>query len=198
PLLGCREPTVGKYLQEGADLVVFSGDKLLGGSQVGIIAGRRELVDPLKKHPLLRALRLDKTALAALEATLRLYRDERTVLCDIPVLRMLTMSADELGRRARKLLRMARRRVNSSVELRLLDGFSAVGGGALPTLELPTKLIGVTSSRLSAESLDRTLRSAGTPVIARISKGVLLLDVRTLLDDDFDLLAKALAGIIPR
>lgn len=198
PLLGCREPTVRKYLEEGADLVVFSGDKLLGGSQVGIIAGRRSLVEPLKKHPLLRALRLDKTALAALEATLQLYRDERTMLREIPTLRMLTMTPAELGKRSKRLLRMVRSRVDESVKLQLLDGFSAVGGGALPTLQLPTKLISVTSSWLSPESLEKALRSAGTPVIARISKGTLLLDVRTLLDDDFELLAEAIAGITRR
>lgn len=195
PLLGCRETTVRKYLEEGADLVVFSGDKLLGGSQVGIIAGRKGMVGPLKKHPLLRALRLDKTALAALEATLQLYRDERTMLREIPTLRMLTMTPDELGSRARRLLRMARRRVDESVRLQLLDGFSAVGGGSLPTLQLPTKLIAVTSSRVSPESMEKLLRSAETPVIARISKGALLLDVRTLLDDDFELLAKAIGSL---
>ena len=195
PLLGCRETTVRKYLDEGADLVVFSGDKLLGGSQVGIIAGRRELVEPLKKHPLLRALRLDKTALAALEATLQLYRDERSVLREIPTLRMLTMTPAELGKRAGKLLRMARRRASDGVRLQLLDGFSAVGGGSLPALQLPTRLVAVTSSRLSAESIDKVLRSFETPVIARIAKGALLLDVRTLLDDDFELVAKAVGSL---
>lgn len=195
PLLGCRETTVRKYLEEGADLVVFSGDKLLGGSQVGIIAGRRELVAPLKKHPLLRALRLDKTALAALEAILQLYRDEKSVLAAIPTLRMLTMPPAELAKRAGKLLRMARRRAGEGVRLQLLDGFSAVGGGTLPTLQLPTKLLAITSSRLSAENLDKALRSFETPVIARIAKGALLLDVRTLLDDDFELLAKAVGSL---
>ena len=195
PLLGCRETTVRKYLEEGADLVVFSGDKLLGGSQAGIIAGRRELVELLKKHPLLRALRLDKTALAALEATLQFYRDERSVLREIPTLRMLTMTPAEIAKRAGKLLRMARRQAGEGVRLQLLGGFSAVGGGALPNLQLPTKLVAVTSSRLSAEGIDRALRSFETPVIARIAKGVLLLDVRTLLDDDFELLAKAIGAL---
>ena len=195
PLLGCNETTVQKYLQSGADLVVCSGDKLLGGPQIGIIAGSSSLLEPMKKHPLLRALRVDKMTLSALEGVLRIYRDKRRALLEIPTLRMLTSSEDEMAARGKKLIRQLRRSTPEGLKLSLLEGSSMVGGGALPQLQLPTRLIALRSDRLSAGEIEAALRSASTPVIGRISKGVFLLDVRTIADDDLPLLASALKSV---
>jgi L-seryl-tRNA(Ser) seleniumtransferase len=133
--------------------------------------------------------------LVALEAVLRLYRDERSRLQEIPALRMLTIPAGELALRARAMLRTLKRHAGENITLKLVDGYSKVGGGALPTLQLPTKLIAVTSSSCSAEQLEQSLRTAATPVIGRIAKDTFLLDTRTILDDDIPLLAAALASL---
>jgi L-seryl-tRNA(Ser) seleniumtransferase len=194
-LLGCNETTVRKYLQSGADLVVCSGDKLLGGPQIGIIAGRKSLVDPMKKHPLLRALRVDKMTLSALEGVLRIYRDERRALLEIPTLRMLTCPEKEIADRGKKIIRQLRLKAPEGLKLTLLEGSSMVGGGALPQLQLPTRLIALKSDKLSAGEIENALRNATTPVIGRISKGDFLLDVRTISDNDLPLLVSALKSI---
>jgi L-seryl-tRNA(Ser) seleniumtransferase len=195
PLLGCREKTVQHYLQAGADVVVCSGDKLLGGPQIGIIAGKKELIAAMKKHPLLRALRVDKMTLAALEGVLRLYRDERQALQEIPTLRMLTATEGELAARGGKMLRRLRRHLPTGFSLSLVAGVSMVGGGALPLLQLPTRLLALESDSLSAGEIEAKLRGGVTPVIGRIAKGVFLLDVRTVMDDDLPLLESALEGL---
>lgn len=186
------EPTVQEFVSAGVDVVTFSGDKLLGGPQAGIIVGRKAHVDPLKKHPLLRAIRIDKLTLAALEGTLRLYRDERQALAEIPTLRMLTASAEELRLRARQFMRRLRRGIPSSVRLASLDGVSQVGGGAYPLLELPTTLIAVDVDGVSPQEMEARLRRMAVPVIGRINRGRFLLDARTLLDDDAPAVVSAL------
>jgi L-seryl-tRNA(Ser) seleniumtransferase len=195
PLIGCKETTVRQYIEAGADLVVCSGDKLLGGPQAGIIAGRRALLEPMRKHPLLRALRLDKMSLAALEAVLQLCRDERTALQQIPTLRMLTISFAELEVRAGSMLAVLQEHVADDIRLELSDGYSMVGGGALPSLQLKTRQIAISSDRLTAEQIDLALRTAATPVIGRIAKGEFLLDTRTILDDDLTLLTTTLGEL---
>jgi len=195
PLLGCREKTVQHYLGSGADVVVCSGDKLLGGPQIGIIAGKREFIAAMKKHPLLRALRVDKMTLAALEGVLRLYRDEREALKEIPTLRMLTMTEKELADRGGRMLRRLKRHLPEGVRLSLTGGVSMVGGGALPLLQLPTRLLALESETISAGEIEARLRRAETPVIGRIARGVFLLDVRTVMDDDLPLVASALEGL---
>ncbi len=195
PLLGCGEKTVQQYLQSGADVVVCSGDKLLGGPQIGIIAGRREFISAMKKHPLLRALRVDKMTLAALEGVLRLYRDERQALKEIPTLRMLTMTEEDLAARGGRMLRRLKRHLPEGVRLSLVSGVSMVGGGALPLLQLPTSLLAVESGRLSPGEIEARLRRAATPVVGRISRGLFLLDVRTIMDDDLPFVAAALEGL---
>jgi L-seryl-tRNA(Ser) seleniumtransferase len=195
PILGCKETTVGDYLASGADVVVCSGDKLLGGPQIGIIAGKRGLIEPMKKHPLLRALRVDKMTLAALEGVLRLYRDQRSALLEIPTLRMLTIPEKELKIRAAVMLRRLKRKLPGRVMLELVDGLSMAGGGSLPTLRLPTKLIAVSCENLSSVEIEKTLRSAETPVIGRISKDRFLLDTRTILDSDLPLLEVSLQAL---
>lgn len=185
-----NEPMVQEYVRAGVDVVTFSGDKLLGGPQAGIIVGRRECIELLKKHPLLRALRIDKLTLAALEGTLRLYRDERQALAEIPTLRMLTMTAAELAVQGRRMLRRLRRGVPPAVTLALQDGVSQVGGGALPLVELPTVLLAVTVAGCSPQALEGKLRNAAVPVIGRIWRDTFLLDLRTMTDADLpDLLA---------
>jgi len=178
------EKTVQEYLEAGADLVTFSGDKLLGGPQAGIIVGKRSFLEPMKKHPLLRALRLDKVTLATLEGTLRLYRDEREALQRIPTLRMLTESAENLAARAAKAVRRMRRVLPASVSLVRSKGYSQVGGGTFPLLEIPTTLISVSVDGLSPQQLEQRLRKRALPILGRISKGVFVLDMRTLSDND--------------
>ncbi|MRR54359.1 MAG: L-seryl-tRNA(Sec) selenium transferase [Deltaproteobacteria bacterium] len=189
------ETTVQEYLAAGADLVTFSGDKLLGGPQAGILVGKRSCLEPMKKHPLLRALRVDKVTLAALEGTLRLYRDERQALEQIPSLRMLTVSGEELASRARATVRRMRRALPAAVSLKTLPGFSQVGGGTFPLLEIPTSLIAVSVAGLSAQQLEQKLRTSPLPVIGRISQGEFLLDLRTLSDQEIPEIIAALQSI---
>jgi L-seryl-tRNA(Ser) seleniumtransferase len=185
-------PTIGQALAQGADLVTFSGDKLLGGPQAGIIVGRRELLEPMKGHPLLRAFRPDKLSLAALEATLRLYRDERQALRDLPILRMLTMAPAELSRRGALIIRRLKRLLPETVVLVKRHGWSSSGGGSAPLLRLPTTLIEVGVAGVSPLLLEASLRRAPTPVIGRIHRERFLLDVRTILDRDISALAASL------
>lgn len=189
------ETMVQEYLQAGADLVTFSGDKLLGGPQAGIIVGKRRFLDPMKKHPLMRALRVDKVTLATLEGTLRLYRDEREALQQIPSLRMMTVAAEELATRARSAVRRLRRALPATVTVKTLPGHSQVGGGTFPLLELPTTLISVAVNGWSAQQLEQKLRSGVLPIIGRISQGLFLLDLRTLADKDLPEIIAALQEI---
>jgi L-seryl-tRNA(Ser) seleniumtransferase len=193
--IGDREPTVQEFVKAGVDVITFSGDKMMGGPQAGIIIGTKAAVQPMKKHPLLRAVRIDKMTLAALEGTLRLYRDERQALAEIPTLRMLAARPDELSATGRKLLRRLRKPLPAMVSLELVSGFSQTGGGALPTLDLPTTLIAVGVDGVSAQELERQLRGHEIPVIGRIHKGKFLLDVRTLGDDDVPVIVQALTAV---
>jgi len=186
------EPTVGNLIQAGVDLVTFSGDKLLGGPQAGIIVGREQCLRPMRHHPLMRALRLDKLTLAALEGTLRLYRDERQALSRIPTLRMLTVSATELRGRGRKLLRKLRVSLPAGVSLDLANGVSQPGGGSYPLLSLPTVLLVISRDGMSPRDIEASFRGAPTPVIGRISAGRFLLDLRTIQDEDLPDLVAAL------
>ena len=186
------EPTVQASLAAGADLVTFSGDKMLGGPQAGVIVGRRELVERLRRHPLARALRVDKMTLAALEATLRLYLDEAAAVSKIPALRMISASEALLARRASKLARLIRRR-NPRLQAKVVDSAGRVGGGALPTVELPGKAVALTHPELSAAELEERLRGQEPPLIGRIERDTLLLDVRTLEEADLSLAAEVVA-----
>jgi len=175
------EPLVADSVAAGAT-VIFSGDKLLGGPQAGIVAGPAAVVEHVARHPLARALRPDKTAFAALEATLRLYRDPERALRAVPTLAMLTEAPDSLRRRARRL---ARRLPGST----LAAGSSAVGGGAFPQCELPTTLVCLPTD--SCERLLARLRDHTPPVLARSAEGRVVLDVRTIADDEFATVADA-------
>jgi L-seryl-tRNA(Ser) seleniumtransferase len=193
---GMTEPRVQEYLAAGVDLVTFSGDKLLGGPQTGIIAGRAALVNPLKKHPLLRALRVDKLTLAALEGTLRLYRDERQAWAEIPTLRLLRLTAAELKKKGQQVVRRLRRQLPTSIVVELVPGVSQVGGGALPLAELPTWLVAVRSDECSAGEFEAGLRRQPVPVIGRITRGDFLLDLRTVGDDDWPAVVDGLCAVV--
>ena len=174
------EPVVSDSINAGVDIVSFSGDKLLGGPQAGVIAGKREYIERLRSHPLYRALRVDKLAYAALEATLKAYR-RGSGLQDIPVLRMLALSYEELSVRAE---RFAAQLHNPSLEHQLADGNSAIGGGAAPAVELASKLVALTHQDMTAAGLEQRLRLSQTPVIARIVDERVMIDLRTISERD--------------
>jgi L-seryl-tRNA(Ser) seleniumtransferase len=189
------ELSVKDYLNAGADVVTFSGDKLLGGPQAGIIVGKANCVEPMKKHPLMRALRVDKMTFAALEGTLRLYCDEQLALRRIPTLRMLTVGADELESRAKAAVRKLRRALPARVSVKAEPGTSQVGGGTFPLLELPTTLISISVEGFSAQLLEERLRSSSIPIIGRINRDVFLLDIRTITDGEIPLVVDALISL---
>ena len=180
------EPTVAEVIGSGVALATFSGDKLLGGPQAGIIVGRRELVEKLKKHPLNRALRIDKMTLAALEATLKEFLDPRQAADRIPTLRMLTLGPDELKKRARNLRRRLVRACGGDprLVLEVAPEVSRAGGGALPMAELPTWVLQLRIENRSPARLERYLRSRRRPVIVRIVDDWLVFDPRTLETGD--------------
>lgn len=183
-----KEPTVQDSVKSGADVVTFSGDKLLGGPQAGIIAGSKEIIDAVKKNPLTRALRIDKLTVAALEATLRIYLDERRALEEIPVLRMLTVPLPVLVKKSKRLMKDLRAVSGESFEFRLKDGFSKVGGGALPLQEIATKLLSIKPKAFSTGELEKRFRMNQVPIVARIEKDEILLDMRTLLEGDLEII----------
>jgi L-seryl-tRNA(Ser) seleniumtransferase len=178
-----EEPPVRRSVRAGAALVCFSGDKLLGGPQAGLLVGRADAVAAARAHPLARALRLGKLGLAALEATLRLYRDPERARREIPVLAMLTADNATLRARAERLA--------AAVGGEIVDATAKVGGGALPLLELPGPAVALTGG--SPDALAARLRAADPPVVGRIEAGRLLLDPRTLADDEIALVARALS-----
>jgi L-seryl-tRNA(Ser) seleniumtransferase len=185
------EPLVQDSVRSGADVITFSGDKLLGGTQAGIILGRKELIARLKKNPLTRALRVDKLTLAALEATLRLYRDEDTAIQAIPTLRMIATDLKTLEDRARGLVEALRANMAESIGVEIMDGSSMVGGGALPVQNLPTKLVAMSSKEMSAARLEVRFRGYVTPIIGRVEQELFLLDVRTLQPGDEEIITAA-------
>ncbi len=173
------EPTVQASLAAGVDLLTFSGDKLLGGPQAGILLGRAELIDAIKLNPLLRALRIDKLSLAALAATLRLYLPPNDPQEKVPVLRMITESPASVGKRASNLLRRLNKIPGISGVTR--DDVSYSGGGALPMNAIPTRVVQLQAAGLTAAELAERLRAVDTPVVGRISEDLLHLDMRTVL-----------------
>jgi L-seryl-tRNA(Ser) seleniumtransferase len=174
------------------DLVMFSGDKLLGGPQAGILAGRRDLVERVERHPLARALRLDKLSLAALAATLRLYRPPSDPFARVPMLRMLTGSAATLQARAAALAALIAD--VAGIEAQIVETRSYAGGGAMPMHALPSRALALAAAAVGAEDLARRLRAGVPAVVGRIERDRVLLDLRTVDDSDLP----ALAGAIRR
>lgn len=191
-----KEPTVQESVAAGCDIVTFSGDKLLGGPQGGIIVGKKHIIDAIKKNPLTRALRIDKMTLAALESTLRLYYDEEKAVSRIPTLRMLTMGKDQTEEMAKELIYSVGCLNDPRVDLFTLDLFSRAGGGSLPLLELPSTCVGMRIQGLSAQALESAFRNGCPPLIARIENDTLILDPRTLQPDEFMLIRDAVAYVL--
>ncbi len=190
-----KEPLPSESIRAGADLVTFSGDKLLGGPQAGLIVGKRALVEKLYRNPLARAVRIDKLSLAALEATLRLYLDEARAFSGIPVLRALAMPLQEVDRRARRLCEQIARFTPGHLEVSVIDGASEVGGGALPLEAIPTRLVAVQSPHLSPQVLEGRLRRIDPPVMVRIKDSRVLLDPRTVSEEELEEMAKLVASV---
>jgi L-seryl-tRNA(Ser) seleniumtransferase len=188
------EPTVQEAVSAGLDLVSFSGDKLLGGPQAGIVVGKAALVERLRANPLNRALRIDKLTLAGLEATLYAY-EAGNALETIPTLRMLTEPLGAVRRRARRLLRRLSPAVAAALGATLVEGRAQIGGGSLPLVELPTVALAIGTVAHRAEALDQALRAGEPPVVGRIAEDRLLLDCRTILNTDVPLLALALTRL---
>jgi len=180
------EPTVRQVVKTGVGVVTFSGDKLVGGPQAGIVVGRRDLIEQVKRHPLNRALRIDKLTLVFLEEVLKCYLDEEKVVSALPTLAMLTMSPAELRRRANRLKEQIRRQIGniSGISLTLREGISRAGGGALPMVEIPTWLVALQVDNYSASALEQFFRSRSLPIITRILDDQLIFDPRTLFADD--------------
>lgn len=191
-----KEPTVQESVAAGTDIVTFSGDKLLGGPQAGIIVGKKSTVDQIKQNPLARALRIDKLTLAALESTLRLYRDKEKAVRMIPTLRMLTMNIGEIETRASNLVEELKNIDKSRLEISLVERSSKAGGGALPLLELPSRCLRIRLQGMSANALEKSLRENDPPIIGRIEDDAYIMDPRTLRDDDLPIIGKAFENII--
>lgn len=187
------EPVVRDVIDQGADVVSFSGDKLLGSVQAGLIVGKHAIVSTLRKHPLYRALRSDKIRLAALEATLVSHHKD-LAHAEVPVIEMLALPGEELERRARSLVEAVDQSGGSQFKLELIAGESTLGGGAGPTSIFPTTLIAITHPDLSAQDIEHRLRTSVPPIISRIAEGKVLLDLRTVFPEEIEVLVTALTA----
>ena len=184
------EPVVSSLVADGADVISFSGDKLLGSAQAGLIVGKRAVIERLRKHPLYRALRSDKLRLAALEATLVAHQ-RGVAAAEVPVIQMLALTAGDVEQRTRAVIENV---TATGLELTLVPGESTVGGGAGPTCNLPTTLIALSHPRLTAQEIERALRNSSPPLIGRIAEGKVLLDLRTVLPEELPELAGILSN----
>ncbi len=193
-----KEPTVQESVATGADIISFSGDKLLGGPQAGIIVGKKDIIDKIKQNPLTRALRIDKLTLAALESTLRLYREPEKAIEAIPTLRMLTLSYNVIEKKAAQLCGMLENIGNSRLEIKLIDCSSRAGGGSLPLLDLPSKCAGIRVKGISADAIKEYMRRNTPPVIGRIEEDSFVMDLRTIQDDELQIIATACENMLKR
>lgn len=176
------EPTVQESVKSGVDIVTFSGDKLLGGPQAGIIVGKSSIIEEIKKNPLTRALRIDKMTLAALEAILLLYKNEQ--YDKFPIYKMLTQKVTELTDKANNLAEGLKNVFKEKGNIKILDDVSEVGGGSLPGIQIPTKVVALMVKNCPVEDLAKRFRESFIPVIGRIKNDMFLLDMRTVSDDD--------------
>src|SRR6266436_6548429 len=185
------EPMIQESIKAGADIVSFSGDKLLGGPQAGLLVGRSEIIERMRSHPLYRALRADKIRLAALEATLDSYA-RGTSVNEVPSHRLIARSVIEIKERAENMINRLRDRVPESVNLNTVAGESAAGGGSGPASRLPTVLVSITHRELTPNQIEAVLRRAETPLIARIVEDLVLLDLRTVAEDEEQSIERAI------
>lgn len=190
------EPTVQESVASGADIVTFSGDKLLGGPQAGIIVGRKEIIAEIRKNQMTRALRIDKMTLAGLEATLRLYRDEKEAMARIPTLRMLTMPVETIEAKAYGLKSELETIADPDLSLKIIAISSKAGGGSLPAQNLPSRGIGLSIKGLSASRIENEMRRNDPPVIGRIEEDIFIMDARTIEPDEYSVIKDAAALIL--
>ena len=190
-----KEPTVQKTVKAGVDVVTFSGDKLLGGPQAGLIVGKRNIIDCIKRNQLNRALRIDKFTLAALETVLRLYYDPEAAILNIPTLTMLTASPEIMGNRAKRLTRKIKKSLAGKCNITVSVTGSRVGGGALPEENLESRAVVLEPLDRTVNELEKHLRLSSLPVIGRIEEDRLILDMRTVADDEVPLIASILGQI---
>jgi L-seryl-tRNA(Ser) seleniumtransferase len=180
-----HEPTVRDVLSAGVDVVTFSGDKLLGGPQAGIIAGKKEILAKIKKNPLNRALRIDKFTLAGLEATLIQYLKPASVTSKLRSLQALTEPVAVVKQRANNLMEKLSKSNLESCEFSLRDDYAAAGGGSLPTEKIASVLVAVKSKKMTAVKMEAKLRTLEVPIIVRVDKDEILIDLRTVSEDEF-------------
>lgn len=190
------EPTVQQVVDTGVDIITFSGDKLLGGPQAGIIAGKQEYMEKMKKNPLTRAVRIDKLTIAALEATLRSYQNLGQALLEVPTLKMLTVGMDRLKTLAQELANDLRRTVEKQAEITIEDTVSRVGGGAMPTADLPSAAVVVKPRHIEVEELSQCLRVNDPAVMGRVQEDRLLLDVRTIQEGENKFIVEAIRRVL--
>ena len=193
-----KEPTVQESVKAGADIVTFSGDKLLGGPQAGIIVGKNNLVEKIKKNPINRALRIDKLTLAALESTLRHYRNIDREMGAIPTLRLMTLPLDHIESNAKRLFKMLKNIKDPKLSINLIDIFSRPGGGSLPLLKLPSKGVGIKVEGISANAVEKQMRDNECPIIGRIEEDLFIMDLRTILDDELELIERAFKHMLKK
>lgn len=187
------EPTVQDSIKKGVDVITFSGDKLLGGPQAGIIVGKKEYIEEMKKNQLTRALRIDKFTISALEATLKLYLDEKMAIENIPTLKMLTTDIQILDERANQLKNMIQNNIDiDSLMVEIVDDFSQVGGGSLPLERIPTKCLTMWSTELNVNYLEKKLRDFEVPIITRINNDKIYIDLRTVKDEELNMILKGI------
>ncbi len=191
-----KEPTVQESVSTGVDIITFSGDKLLGGPQAGLVVGKKACIDRIKKNPITRALRIDKLTLAALESTLRLYRDEEKAVQAIPTLRMMLQPIAILEEKAGHLKKMLESTGRNRLTVASLDLVSRPGGGSLPLLELPSKGLGIRIDGLSANAIEKSLRLNSPPIIGRIEDDLYTMDMRTLQDGELETIRSAIETLL--
>ena len=190
------EPLVQKSIKSGASVACFSGDKLIGGPQSGIIVGQADILAKIKKNPLKRAFRCGKMTIAALEATLKLFLNPEKLNDRHPVYRMLSLTTESLMKRARRLERRLKQRLPEGTSIRIQDGGSEVGSGSVPAQTLPTKLVSIKSPRFSADNLAKRLRLNRPPIFTRILKEEVVFDLRTIQPGKDTAVEEALARIL--
>jgi len=189
------EPVIRESIGEGVDVVSFSGDKLLGGPQAGLLVGRAAVIEQMRRHPVYRALRADKLRIAALEATLDAYARGASAL-EVPTQRFVAMSSAEIRARTERFIERLRHRINSRIQLDVIEGESAVGGGAAPTAQLRTMLISVTHANQTANQLEAALRRSTPPVITRIAGDRVLMDLRTVTEAEESEVEQAILALV--
>ena len=192
------EPTVQESIKAGADLVCFSGDKLLGGPQAGIIVGKKAYIDQIKKHPLTRALRVDKFTAIALECIFHEYLDEEKAINNIPIMRMINKSIDEIAINAQRLLNKLIPDIGKACQINIEDCESQIGGGSLPMERIKSKCLSIKPDIMTTSSLEKDLRNADIPIIGRVFDDKFIIDLRTVFDNELDIVYNTIKEVFDR